>query len=114
MELCPSGYWTKNEGYVFTQPKSAKGRWLIALSPSTVAVLREYRDEQIKKLTLDMPLQDDDLVFSQLDGKPLLLDSITQVWRNLARCAGLKGIRFHDARHAHASIMLKQGGYILR
>jgi len=42
-------------------------------------------------------------------GKPLLPDSITQAWRKLARRTGLKGIRLHDARHTHASLMLKQG-----
>lgn len=52
---------------------------------------------------------DDDLVFSQPDGKPLLPDSITVAWRKLARRCGLKGIRLHDARYTHASLMLKQG-----
>ena len=36
-------------------------------------------------------------------------DSVTHAWRNLARRTGLKGIRLHDARHTHASLMLKQG-----
>jgi len=27
----------------------------------------------------------------------------------LARRSGLKGVRLHDARHTHASLMLKQG-----
>jgi len=27
----------------------------------------------------------------------------------LARKLGLKGIRFHDTRHSHASLLLKQG-----
>jgi len=29
--------------------------------------------------------------------------------RTLARHAGLKGVRLYDARHTHASLMLKQG-----
>jgi integrase len=56
-----------------------------------------------------MTLSDDDLVFSQIDGKPLLPDSVSHAWRNLACRTGLKGIRLHDARHTHASLMLKQG-----
>jgi len=100
-----------NREIVIGQPKTAKGRRLIALSPSTVAVLREHQAEQIKqKQSLGMPpLQDDDLVFSHPDGKPLLPDSVTQAWRRLARQAGLSGIRLHDARHTHASFMLKAG-----
>jgi len=30
-------------------------------------------------------------------------------WIKLVRRTGLKGIRLHDARHTHASLMLKQG-----
>ena len=56
-----------------------------------------------------LTLSDDNLVFSQIDGKPLLPDSITHAWMKLARRSGLHGIRLHDARHTHASLMLKQG-----
>jgi len=59
--------------------------------------------------SLGIKLADADLVFSQYDGKPLLPDSVSQAWRNLARRIGMKGIRLHDARHSHASFMLKQG-----
>ena len=83
---------------------------MIAISPSTATVLREYQQQQesIWK-QLDMKLMDDSLVFCQYDGKPLLPDSVTQAWRHLAKRSGLKGIRLHDARHTHASLMLKQG-----
>ena len=56
-----------------------------------------------------MPLKDDDLVFSQIDGKPLLPDTISHAWVKLVKRAGLKHFRLHDGRHTHASIMLKQG-----
>jgi integrase len=49
------------------------------------------------------------LIFSQPDGAPLLPDSITHAWVKLARSVGLQGIRLHDARHTHASLLLKQG-----
>jgi len=87
-----------------------KGRRLVALSPSTIAVFREHRiqQEQLKQ-SLGTTLADDDLVFCQPDGKLLLPDSITHAWRKLASRTGLKGVRLHDARHTHASLMLKQG-----
>jgi len=31
------------------------------------------------------------------------------MWSKVAKRAGFDGIRFHDARHTHASLMLKQG-----
>ena len=54
-------------------------------------------------------MSDNDLVFSHYDGSPLLPNSVTHAWIKLVRRCGLKGIRFHDARHTHASLMLKQG-----
>jgi integrase len=54
-------------------------------------------------------MTDSDLVFCHFNGKPLLPDTVSHAWMKLARRIGLKGIRFHDARHTHASIMLKQG-----
>ena len=58
---------------------------------------------------LGISLTDDDLVFSHFDGKPLLSNTVTHAWIKLVRRVGLKGIRLHDARHTHASLMLKQG-----
>ena len=52
-------------------------------------------------------LSEEDLVFSNLDGVPLLPDTVTHVWIKLARRTGLK-VRLHDARHTHATLLLKQ------
>jgi integrase len=56
-----------------------------------------------------LPLKDDDLVFATQDGKPLRPNRISRAWTALAANAGLKVIRLRDARHTHASLMLKQG-----
>jgi len=95
----------------FKEPKSNKSRRLIALSPSTVFVLQEHLKAQQKmRESLQLPpISENDLVFSHWDGSPLLPDSITHAWSKLTRKCGLKGIRLHDARHTHATIMLKQG-----
>ncbi len=95
----------------FKQPKTVKSRRLIALSPSTVEVLQEHWDAQKRmRQSLDLPLvTDNDLVFSHWDGRPLLPNSVTHAWMKLVRRCGLKGIRLHDARHTHASLLLKQG-----
>jgi integrase len=34
---------------------------------------------------------------------------MTRAWQILAARAGIKTIHLHDARHTHASLMLKQG-----
>jgi integrase len=95
----------------FKEPKSQKSRRLIALSPSNAMVLEEHRKQQEKmRESLQLPpMAEDDLVFSHWDGRPLLPPSITHAWIKLVRKCGLNGIRLHDARHTHATIMLKQG-----
>ena len=83
---------------------------MVALPPSAALVLREHREkQQATRVLLGIPLKGDDLVFGQPDGKPLLPDTITHAWIKVARRTGLTGIRLHDARHSHASLMLKAG-----
>ena len=93
------------------QPITEKSRRSIALTPSTAALLREHYESQNRlRESLDYPkLVDNDLVFCQYDGKPLLPNTVTHSWIKLVHRIGLSGIRLHDARHSHASLMLKQG-----
>lgn len=95
---------------VYRSPKTAKGRRMIALSPSMASVLREhYEKAKLERAMLGVSLKDDDLVFCQPDGSPLLPNTVTHAWIKLVRRTGQKPIRLHDARHTHASLMLKQG-----
>jgi integrase len=100
-----------NDGsYIFTQPKSAKSQRTIALSPSAILVLKEHHEKQkLERIMQGIPLTDEDLVFSHPDGKPLRPNTVSRAWTILAARAGVKVIRLHDARHSHASLMLKQG-----
>ena len=95
---------------VFRAPKTAKGRRTVALPPSATLLLKEeWERQKLERAMLGIGLSDDDLVFSHLDGKALLPDTVTHAWIKLVRRTGLKSIRLHDARHSHASLMLKQG-----
>lgn len=100
----------KGSKVVFRSPKTAKGRRSIALPPSSVLLLKEHHESQkLERAMLGIPLTDDDLVFAHFDGKPLLPNTVTHAWIKLVRHVGLKPIRLHDARHSHASLMLRQG-----
>jgi integrase len=100
----------KDGTYIFTEPKSAKSRRMIALPPSAILLLKEHYEKQaLDRIMMDKPLHESDLVFGTPEGKPLRPNTVTRAWESLAGHAGLKVIRLHDARHTHASIMLKQG-----
>ena len=93
---------------VFRTPKSAKARRLISLTPSTAILLREHKKAQeAQRILMGKVISEEDLVFSKLDGAPFLPDTVTHVWIRLARRTGLK-VRLHDARHTHATLLLKQ------
>jgi len=97
---------------IYRSPKTAKGRRMIALSPSMASVLREhYEKAKLERDMLGVSLKNNDLVFCQPDGSPLLPNTVTHAWIKLVRRNSLKPIRLHDARHTHASLMLKQGAH---
>jgi len=100
----------KDGSYVFTEPKSAKSRRTIALTPSNALLLKDHWEIQtLERSMAGILLSAKDLVFCDVEGKPLRPNSITRAWAVLAAKCGLPIIRLHDARHTHASIMLKQG-----
>jgi integrase len=75
-----------------------------------VLLLQEHKDKQLAlRAMLVKSLSEDDLIFSNFVGKPLLPYTVTHAWVKLITCIGIKGVRLHDARQTHANLMLKQG-----
>lgn len=96
--------------YIFGKPKTKGSRRQIALSPSLAILLREHKEgQEFDRMLLGKPLSSTDLVFSHPDGSPLRPNSVSRAFEGLARSLGFRGIRFHDLRHAHATLMLRQG-----
>jgi integrase len=96
--------------FVIGEPKSKKSRRLIDLPPSTAVILRRWKEQlHAERVLLGTQLSADDLVFGNPDGSPLLPDTVTHAWVKLVRRLGYAGVRLHDARHTHATLMLQQG-----
>jgi integrase len=95
---------------IIRQPKTAKGKRMIDLSPLAASVLRDHQEKQaLDRAMAGVPLKDDDYVFCNLEGNPLLPNTVTHAWIKLVQRIDIKPIRLHDARHSHASLLLKQG-----
>ena len=77
------------------------------MPPSLAILLKEHRAKQEKERTVT----DDSLVFCRSDGKPLRPNTVSRAWVLQAKKAGIKPIRFHDARHSHATLLLRQGAH---
>ena len=48
-------------------------------------------------------------MFSRLNENPILPDRLSHALERIARGAGLRGVGLHSLRHAHTSLMLRQG-----
>lgn len=95
---------------VFRIPKSKRSRRPVALPPSAILMLRNHqeKEELRRSLTDGGNVSAQDLIFARADGSPYPPDSLTHAWRKLAKATGFTGIRLHDARHTHATLLLKQ------
>ncbi|MDN5363970.1 MAG: hypothetical protein PWQ91_1031 [Eubacteriales bacterium] len=90
--------------------KTEKSNRSIALSKAMVEVLKKHKRKQIQeKLILGSAYLDNGFVCAWPDGRPLLPDYISRKFAQIVRKIGIKKIRFHDLRHTHATLLLKQG-----
>jgi integrase len=97
-------------GLGFGEPKTQRGRRTIVLPPFAVDVLRRHRKEQAqKRLRLGRVWRDEDLVVTTGVGGPMDPGEVTRGFRRLAREIGVEGVRFHDLRHAYATMLLASG-----
>jgi integrase len=100
----------KDGRFVFQEPKTVKSRRQVSLSPAAVLALRAYRQRREAECALlGEPLSEERLVFCHPDGTPMRPDNVSRAFARISHKAGLQGARFHDLRHTHATLMLKQG-----
>ena len=95
--------------WVFSEPKTAAGRRTISLSGRAVEALRERRRAQNAERLRSQDWEHLDLVFANRRGRPTERANLQRqsFWPLLKR-ADLPRVRFHDLRHACASILLAQ------
>jgi len=99
------------QGFVESEPKTAKSRRSISLMGMAVDALRRHRQRQIEtRLAVGPAWEEHGLVFCNSLGRPLERQSVTQrSFRPLLDKAELPHIRFHDLRHSAASLLLSLG-----
>src|SRR5438445_514455 len=100
---------TTGRGLRFSEPKTRRSRRAVALPGSLRPFLERARSDQALRRSRTPAWQDLDLVIDRGDGAPLNPDTLSSRWRLFLKRSGLPHVRFHDLRHAHATLMLLQG-----
>ncbi len=94
-----------------TEPKTDRSRRTIALPDVAIRALKAHRARQSQERLLAGPEWQDswDLVFTSPSGAPLHGTNVTRGFRQVLERASLPSQRFHDLRHACASLLIVQG-----
>jgi len=110
LTVVETAYKLGNGNYVIKEPKTAHSRRTVTLPSSLVELFKAYRaDQELLRIQLGITLNVDDFVFIRSDGSPINPSAVTLAFRRIIKRAGLRGIRIHDLRHTHASLMLTAG-----
>ena len=103
--LIPSG-----REVIVSEPKTIKGRRVIAIDPGTVEVLKAQAARQLDEQNdWDEAWTDSGLVFTLENGAALDPESVSRYWRQAVKKSMLPSIRLHDLRHTHATLALQAG-----
>jgi len=105
IEVCEALEETRAKGIAFKSPKSKAGRRSITLPEIAIEALREHR-KQLLELRLKLGA---DLLFPNLEGRPLRPSAVSWEWGRLADRLGEPAITFHALRHTHASQLIASG-----
>jgi len=102
--------YVKGELNVTAEPKTRSSSRTIHLSDGLVARLLTHRKAEAEAaLRAGRSYDLAGFIFSRADGMPLSNNIVSKAWRRAVVAAGLPPVRFHDARHSVATILLERG-----
>jgi integrase len=91
------------------ETKSGRAR-TVSLTSLAIEELRRHKARQAEELlVLGMRQTDDVHVIAQVDGQPLMPQSLTHEFARFIASTALPRVRFHDLRHTHATHLLASG-----
>jgi integrase len=97
----------RGRGYIQSDPKSKKSTRTVQLPGFVVdALLRHRKRQQAQRLRSGDRWEENDLVFSNRNGKFRRSDYDSTLFHKLLEQNGLPHIRIHDLRHSAASLLI--------
>ncbi|MDB5059418.1 MAG: integration/recombination/inversion protein [Chloroflexi bacterium] len=102
--------WYDRRPHLQERTKSAAGRRMVQLDPTTMRLLLLRQGEQeATRHAAGSRWNDLDLVFSVANGGPIGPNNLHRSFKQLLMQAGLPNIRLHDLRHTHITHLVGHG-----
>lgn len=92
-----------------TRGKTKTARRSIALDDTTLTILSGWRAFQAAEFTAVGIANTDRWVFTDGNGQPVHPHAVYESFRRIVHNARVPAIRFHDLRHTHGSLLIKDG-----
>jgi integrase len=96
-------------GLNFEHPKTSRSRRTVALPAYLQPYLERQQARQAARREKHRDWHEHGLVIDSGNGNPIHPDTLSSGWRRFLHRHQLPQMRFHDLRHAHATLMLQQG-----
>jgi integrase len=90
-----------------TRGKTKTARRAISLDDTTLTILAGWRAFQAAEFAAVGIDNDEQWVFTDGDGQPVHPHAVYEAFRRIVHNAGIPVIRFHDLRHTHGSLLIK-------
>lgn len=99
-----------SNNYALTSPKTSKSNRSIAMMDITIKELKSHKKNQNKIIMQNRDFYNNqDFVCAFEDGTPFKPVYIGELFRKFINRSDYPKIRFHDLRHSHATMLLRQG-----
>ena len=92
-----------------TRGTTKNARRALALDDTTLAVLAGWHAHQAAEFAAVGITNEDRWVFTDGDGQPVHPHAVYEAFRRIVHNAAVPRIRFHDLRHTHGSLLIKDG-----
>lgn len=94
----------------FQEPKTEKSKRTVSIPDEALKELKAHKARQNEDKLFHGPgYQDNNLVFTTPDGRPLDPDNFAKRYGKILENAGLQHIAFHNVRHTYATMLLEAG-----
>jgi integrase len=100
----------RRKTHELAEPKTERARRMLRLGTIAVNTLRDQRRRQLEeRLASGRHWQERDLIFTTKVGTALDSRNVTRALQEALRREGFPRQRFHDLRHAYATLMIEDG-----